>query len=186
MSSSTPADLSSIDPEHDRRERKTLAARWVRSALEEVGASHAIVAAHLGKCQGRFARELDPRDEQSPVQLETVIGLPPAARRLVTEELAALDGCALAELPDPEWASEDELRRQARFTRELMEAVAHHAESIADGRIDATEAKTGRQRVREAIAALLAVDALYEQAEHERVIGVVAMTAASKAGGERR
>lgn len=173
MSKADPTDLCSIDPKVDRAQRKKLAKRWVREALQTVGAARDVVAAHLGKAKGRFARELEPDDEGAAVQLETVIGLPPAARRIITEELAALDGCALAELPDPEWASPDELRRQARLTRELMEVAAHHAESVADGRITAQEAKHGRARVREAIAALLAVDALYQQAEHERVLGVV-------------
>lgn len=184
MPKRAPVDPCSDDPREDRRARNRIASEWTRDAVKHECPSRDMVAAILGTPRTRFARELDPEEEEVPVQLQTVIGLPPAARVRVTEELAALDGRALAELPDPEWATPDELRRQARLTRELLEVAAHRAEAIADGRITAAEARAGRQRVREAMAVLLSLDAQYEQAERERVIGVVheLMTTPAKAG----
>ena len=182
MPKSDPTDLCSIDPKEDRAQRKRLAKRWVRDALQAVGAARDVLAAHLGKAKGRFARELDEDDDGAAIQLETVIGLPPAARRMVTEELAGLDGCALAELPA--WASQDELQRQARMVRELSETMAKRAEAIADGRIDAAEAAECRRANREALAVILAWDAMCEQAEHERVLGVVKHLADAKGAAE--
>lgn len=134
-------------------------------ALLEASGNARMAAAHTRLQQPRLdacASEEQPRDylpADVVADLEAACGRP-----VVTAALAELSGCALVPLPAFREAESD-MEALVTAARESTEAVAAAWAALSDGVVTPAERRTLRREVREAVAALMALDARLEDGE---------------------
>lgn len=154
---------------HERR------ARWARildRCLEEAGESEVAVAAQIG-CSRTTLRAFRGLTDGRPKSIDVadVERLPTFARRRLLEELCAVDGLGVVELPAADDIASD-IGTLGRLAKESGDVLAAFGASISDGVLLAQEARDTRAEIRELIALLLGLDQRLALVERERVDGI--------------
>ena len=140
------------------------------AAICESGLPETKLAERLG-CNRKALRRYRDKEHTAQLPVAILAGLPSEVRRPLIEQLAELEGCRLAEVPDLADVAGD-VRTCGAAAKECGEVVTAYGEALADGHLTAREAEGVRREIREAIAVLLAADARLAVVERERVVGV--------------
>jgi hypothetical protein len=143
-----------VAPALDAVNRRRETAKRLRSLFVEHDVSVPQVALDLGIATQGLQRALDPDDDGKHIRAADIEALPPVVRRAFVEHLARGLGCVVADAPRAAEDSGCDLSLIAHVAKELGEVVPKQLAALADGHLDAAEAREVVSECDEAMRAL--------------------------------
>lgn len=175
-----PHHPASVDPEIARGRRRVWWKTLLRAEKAPLQVSDESFAHTIGVGKSQGQRWLNHGSDDS-LPLADVEALPEPMFRAVVEQLAGKLGMRLV---PAEGAADDTaggLSRFARLQSEVHDVLALFFAAVKRGVLAGAAASDLRREIREAVRELMALDALAERAEHERVLGVDSRSDARRA-----
>ncbi|MCC7541936.1 MAG: hypothetical protein IT379_37295 [Deltaproteobacteria bacterium] len=149
----------------DAVQRRRETAKRLRSLFVEHDVSVPQVALDLGIATQGLQRALDPDDDGKHIRAADIVALPPVVRRAFIEHIARGLGCVVADCPPADEDAGCDLSLIAHVAKELGEVVPKQLAALADGHIDAHEARAVMSEIDDSMKALGAL--------RESLMGVV-------------